>query len=66
MARSTSIWVVHNSFGQIVATFTVKHEMVSWLNMLSSTDGWIAVRWRDGHPRQQYPAKAFNVSELTR
>lgn len=63
MSRATNIWIVHNAFGEQQAAFTVKHEMITWLESVH-IDGWVVVRLRDGRSYDQYPPAAFNVAEL--
>lgn len=58
MARSQYIYVVeeqHNSGDRLVAAFTVKHELVTWLKM---NTGWnyTVTRLRDGDPNIQEAA----------
>lgn len=46
MARATYIWIVQNGEGDIVAAFTVKHELGSWLDANGSD--YLVLRIRDG------------------
>lgn len=53
MARAEYIWVVRDGVGDLIAAFTVKHELVGWLKR--RTTGWVGLaesweitRLRDG------------------
>jgi hypothetical protein len=65
VARSTSIWVVKHH-DALVAAFTVKHEMIAWLEVQSALDdGWWVVKLSDNPDRYQahepitFPAEHF-------
>ncbi len=51
MARSAYVYVVANGTGHLLAAFTVKHELLSWLarpEHEQDRDVWVVVRVRDG------------------
>jgi hypothetical protein len=51
VARSSYIWVVQRH-DALAAAFTVKHEMISWLEQQNAIDsGWWVIRMPDG-PRR--------------
>jgi hypothetical protein len=51
MSRASYIWIVTNAQGGILAAFTVKHELVSWLRSEPGKIRWWNVeRVRDGNP----------------
>lgn len=53
MARSTYVYVVVDTDGNIVSAFTVKHEMQSWLNRHKGDHRvW---RVRDNDTTHKYP-----------
>lgn len=55
MARATYIWTAHDDDGELVGTWTVKHELVSWLRR-GDLPGVIAGirRYADGQPGAGY------------
>lgn len=75
MARASRLWIIQepSRFGEIVAGFTVKHEMVTWLrNMIAAGSigarSWIVLCVEDGSawlhlerptPENLGPAKDF-------
>jgi hypothetical protein len=53
MARSTYIYAVVQAVVDdhgVMAAFTVKHELVSWLRRQNDTSGVYVLRMRDGYP----------------
>jgi len=46
MARSTYIWFVQDGQGDVVAAFTVKHELTKWLE--ANGTNFLVSRIRDG------------------
>jgi hypothetical protein len=66
MARAHTVWVVIDDRRDVKAAFTVKHELVSWLQGKGPTDDydwrprnvneWRVIRFRDGNPHhtQEY------------
>lgn len=46
MARSLYVWFVQNTEGDVVAAFTVKHELGSWLD--KNGVNFLVSRIRDG------------------
>lgn len=56
MARSTYIYVVTDARKQILAAFTVKHELVSWLERQVSLTGHNVWRVADGGWARKPPA----------
>ena len=53
MARSSYIYILMDpdDHDEIVAAFTVKHEMVSWANKRTDIDNYTMLRLRDGKER---------------
>lgn len=47
MARSTYIWLVQDGDGDVVAAFTVKHELGAWLD--KHGPDFLVSRIRDGN-----------------
>lgn len=63
MSRSTYIWIVQETTGTVVATFTVKHELATWLDLFSHKRHLLAVtRHSDGRPG--VPPVALNPKTL--
>lgn len=51
MARSDYIYaVMPPGAGDVLAAFTVKYEMVTWLGRQADTSGVYVLRMRDGQP----------------
>lgn len=50
MARCTSIWLVFGQNGGVRATFSVRHEMVTWVRKQDDPADWHVFRYRD-NPR---------------
>jgi hypothetical protein len=52
MARSTYVYVVqHYPGGPLIGTWTVKHELASWLDQGKRRDSaWHVARYHDGQP----------------
>lgn len=46
MSRATSIWLIYGTDGAVVSAFTVKHEMLSWLQRVEREDGISVTSWR--------------------
>lgn len=65
MARSSYVYVVQTVSGGVVAGFTVKHELVSWLRCNEELVAKATV-WRlpDGGTYPGRRAAALNVREL--
>lgn len=53
MARSSYIYILldPDDHDEIVAAFTVKHEMVSWADSRNGIDNYTMLRLRDGKGR---------------
>lgn len=67
MARASGIWVVSLNDGLplfLVAAFTVKRELVAWLNKKTPEDlkYFVVHRLQDGSP--QYSTHKLTLSEL--
>jgi hypothetical protein len=58
MARSTYIWVVFNGL-RMIGTFTVKHEMITWLakQPTQSRKRLSVVRMPDGNPYDAFACR---------
>lgn len=63
MSRATSVWVVLDHRNDVKAAFTVRHELVSWLNLQDSLTGWTALRLPDGRWRDK-PIGRFHAEDL--
>lgn len=55
MARADYVWIVRDSLGDLLAAFTVKHELVTWLRRRTTgwehtqlRESWTIDRMRDG------------------
>jgi hypothetical protein len=65
VSRATSIWTVFNEQQDLLAAFTVQHEMVSWLGCQASVENWLCVKVPDNPSRymakvhQRIPAEDF-------
>lgn len=46
MSRASSIWLVKEPSGEVVAAFSVRHELVSWLKRIERDEGILAVSWQ--------------------
>jgi len=61
MARASSIWIITDPHREVIAAFTVHHEMLTWLNGLDSEsglEGWEVVKAPD-NPRSYYAEKRW-------
>jgi hypothetical protein len=54
MARSTYIWTVFKG-SHLIGTFTVKHEMITWLGKRTDFYGVRVYRMPDGNPYNSKP-----------
>jgi hypothetical protein len=65
MARAHSIWLVEYNDGYDsqwpVGTFTVKHELVTWLGKQASLDNLLVYKMKDGIPTAEYPGGGVDV-----
>jgi len=55
VARAEYVWVVRDATGDLLAAFTVKHELVAWLKRRTAgwthtqlAESWTVDRLRDG------------------
>lgn len=53
MARAEYVWIVRDALGDLLAAFTVKHELVGWLKRRTAgwtglAESWTVDRLRDG------------------
>lgn len=62
MSRADYIWLVQTEDGHVLAAFTVKYEMVTYLERLGVVADLTVVRLRDGQPFK--PQKSYQAKEL--
>lgn len=55
MARAEYVWIVRDALGDLLAAFTVKHELVGWIKRRTAgwehvqlAESWTVDRLRDG------------------
>lgn len=60
MARATTLWVVLDEAGRVIAGFSVRHKLVSWLQTTDRAETVVAVR--DEQPNAEvgyFPSTVF-------